>query len=216
MLTIRQATVEDVDYLVENLVSAEKAGTETFSYSNIFEIPEEEFKVIAKEMFLENMPGQEFGISEYLIAEWDGQVAGAVSGWIEGECGKPSHIIKGILFSYFFPKEKIKIAAEKNKILESIHIDRKPGTLQIETGAVREAFRGKGILNHLMVAHIENHKKRVPSLDCVEAHLLGFNQFASKSHERIGFSLIESKSSDDPRILELIPGSTRILMHRYL
>lgn len=216
MVTLRKATTDDVDFLVENLISAEKAGTDVFSYSRIFEITEAEFAKIAREMMLEDMTGQEFCISDYLIAEWEGQAAGAVSGWIEGESGKSSTIIKGVLFSYFFPKDKIKIAAEKNKVLEQIHIPRKPGTLQIESGAVRAEFRGKGILNHLMLGHEEMHKARVPELSIIEGHLLGLNKFASRSHERIGYTLVDSRQSDDPRILELIPGNMRILMHKYI
>ena len=96
-LIFRNATITDVPFIVTAIIEAEKSGTDKLSYSTIFGLTEEEVRSYLQEMLYEEIDGCELSISSFIIAEYNGQPAGALSAWIEGKDGIPSAILKGNL-----------------------------------------------------------------------------------------------------------------------
>ena len=102
----RKATVDDVGFLVDVIVNAEKSGTDKFGLANLFGISEQEARNIISELLEEEIDGCEFSISSFVVAEYDGVPVSAFAGWIEGENedDMPSGLLKSNLLAYYLPE----------------------------------------------------------------------------------------------------------------
>ena len=77
-LTVRQATVNDIDFIVETIVESEKSSSEVISSCKIFGLTEEKFKEIIREVLREDVPNYDYYLSGFIIAEKDGEYVGAM------------------------------------------------------------------------------------------------------------------------------------------
>jgi len=75
---IRRANRADIDFIIETIIEAEKSLTDKISYCNIFSLSESELLDILRNILSEDITGQDLCYSEYLIAEVNGVVAGAM------------------------------------------------------------------------------------------------------------------------------------------
>ena len=114
-IIIRRATLEDIDFLVDTIVAAEKSGTYNFGLAKLFELSEEEMRACIKAMLDEEIEGCEFSVSSFMVAEDNGQVVSAFAGWVEGrnEDELPSAILKSNLVGYCLPVDNVK-RSQKN------------------------------------------------------------------------------------------------------
>ena len=105
-IKIRQATLDDVEFLVDTIVAAEKSGTNNLGLAKLFELTESEMRTYIKVMLEEEIDGCEFSVSSFLVAEHKEKVVSAFAGWVEGqnEDGLPSAILKSNLVGYCLPK----------------------------------------------------------------------------------------------------------------
>ena len=53
-LVFRKAEEKDIPFLIETIIAAEKSGTDVFSYSKIFELPELEIRKILADILAED------------------------------------------------------------------------------------------------------------------------------------------------------------------
>jgi len=166
-ITFRDANINDIPFLVETIIEAEKAGTDKLSYSSIFGLTIEECRKFITEMLFEEVDGCELSISNYLLAEKDGKVIAALSAWIEGEESVPSAMIKGNLLNYILPKRCIERAAQLNDIVHDLHIDYIQNTIQIGSGYVTKEYRGNNLLGSLIDKKIKYLIKIKPSISAV-------------------------------------------------
>ena len=74
----RNATINDVPFLVDTIIEAEKSGTDILTYSTVFGLSEDETRKYMADMLLEEVDGCELSISSFLVAENEGQVVAAV------------------------------------------------------------------------------------------------------------------------------------------
>ena len=168
------------------------------------------------EILSEDIAGQELCISGFLIAEIEGRPAGAVCSWIEGSGGKPSGILKGNLLFHFFGHARIVAAAENLKLAEDLSLSRMGGALQIESVFVSARFRGRGICRQLIAAHQDEALHRRPQPMKVQIQLVKSNENAFRAYEKLGFSIVAERQSQNQRIMELLPSSCKILMEHDL
>lgn len=215
-LLMRKGEARDIPYLVDTIVAAEKSGTDIFSYSSIFEMPEQEVRKIFADVLREDVPGQELCCSDYLVAEVDGRFAGAVAAWIEGECGQPSSVRKAMLLNHFFPEENMRKALEKRKFLDQVHFDPDPGTLVIDIGLTLPEFRGQGMLAKLMLEQTRLHLKRRPDIRISQIHIMKNNLVAFKIYSKLGYYTIREKTCNDSVILKWLPSDTQVVMEKKL
>jgi ribosomal protein S18 acetylase RimI-like enzyme len=213
-LTFRKGEERDIPFLVDTVVAAEKSGTDMFSYSNIFEMPEEEVRKYLSLIMKEDIPGQELCYSVYLIAEVDGKTAGAVGAWVEGESGQQTSVRKAMLLNYFFPQENVSKAREKRKFLDQMHFDCDDGALVQDIGLVLPGYRGQGIYQKLMLEQIRLHRERVPALHVSQLHFLKSNQMAFNIYSRLGYKLTREKTCTDKVILNWLPSDTQLFMEK--
>ena len=100
--SIRNATVDDIPFLIDTIIEAEKSGTNVLSYNTIFGLSETEVRIYIMKMLVEEVDDCELSISSFKVV-FDNEIPiGAISAWIEGYNGIPSVILKGNLLNYVF------------------------------------------------------------------------------------------------------------------
>ena len=213
---IRQATKNDIPFLVDTVIEAEKSGTKVLPWSTIFGLSESEARRYLSEMLSEEIDGCELSVSSFLVAEKDGRVVAALSAWIEGLNNTPSSQLKGSLLSYVLPKESIIKASSIHPIIQEINIDYIPGTIQKGAGYVIKEFRNKKLFGILTDEIIRNLLRIDPNVSEVYTQIYECNIPAIKANEKAGFRIILQKESSNSEILNYLPSNKKLLMKKEL
>jgi ribosomal protein S18 acetylase RimI-like enzyme len=212
---IRRAVADDASFLVEAICEAEKAGTDRLSYCRIFDLDEEDFRRRLNGMLLEDLTGQELCISDFLVAEIEGDLVGACCGWVEGANGSPSTILKANLLLFGIEAQRIRAAKERFGWLAQLSIEREPGAIEIESVYVRTRGRGRGIAGRLIEWHLLELRSSATA-GKAQVILTTTNEMARHAYEKAGFRPIAERHSTDVRLLELVPSLGKLLMERPL
>jgi hypothetical protein len=214
--TIRHATINDVPFLVDTIIEAEKSGTEILSYSTIFGLSEQESRKYIADMLSEEVDGCELSISSFIVAEKDGQIAAAVAAWIEGTDGIPSLVLKGNLLNYIIPKECTARALKTNHIFRDLHIEYIPGAMALGLVYVATAFRGKNLSHLLIEKRIRQLLQINPNITEMYVQVFGNNIRAIKAYEGINFKVVQIKESKNEEIIHYLPSNRKLLMRNDL
>lgn len=215
-LVIRKAEYPDIDFIINTIFEAEKSFTNVISYCGIFSLTEDELLPIFRKILQEDVIGQELCYSSYLIAESEGEYAGACGAWVEEANGFSSAVLKANILFEFIPHDKLVEAKHLFSTLQKLNIVREPNTLQIVYAYVKEKFRGKGIVGKLINEHIKIQKELFPQLKKVQLRPTITNESAFKAYQKIGFTLTYEKSITDTDVLEYLPARGKYLMEKIL
>lgn len=212
----RNAGIDDIPFLVSTIIEAEKSGTDTLSYSEIFGLSEEDTRDYLSKMFLEEIDGCELSVSAYLLAEKNGATVASVSAWVEGSEGISSTVLKGNLLSYILPKKCIERAVAFAPLLGTLNIEYIPGSIQIGVVFVTEEGRGKGLANTLINQQVIRLKENNPAVSEAYVQVFSNNIPAISAYKKAGFFVQGTKASPDTTILKLLPSDKKILMKKIL
>lgn len=214
--TIRQAVPSDIPFLVEACLAAEKSGGEHAPIARIFGLGEAEIRPLLHLLFEEGIDGCEFSVSSFLIAERDGDAAGAVAAWVEGvaEDGLPSSLLRANLIGFTFPADAIAAMRENGPAIAPLQLARTPQSLQIEYVYTAAAHRGHGLASLL----IEEHIRRVDpsSVTMVQVQVFEHNLPAIHIYTALGFRCVRSVHTEHTLAATLLPDRTKLLMERPL
>lgn len=213
-ITIRPATAADKDFLITAIIEAEKSGSDVISYCRIFGITEEALREMLGNILDEEMPGQELCIDSFLIAEEDGQPAATLAAWVEGAEGMSSSMVKSNLLVYYVGADAMLDAIPKVKLVANTNIERENGALQIESVYTAPQYRGRGLAQLLIEEQVKRWKAQGLTFDKAQVMLMGNNPSAQRAYSKLGFEVAKTKTQDDPEILYLLPGNTKLLMER--
>ncbi|MDN3658906.1 GNAT family N-acetyltransferase [Ferruginibacter paludis] len=210
--TIRRATIQDIPFLVETIIEAEKSGSERLSYATIFGLSIQETNDCLQKILQEEIDGCELSLSSFLVAERHGEIAAAVGAWLEGEEGVSSTSMKGSLLACTLPLEVIKRASTISNIIGELHIEVARGVLQIGLVYVSPDHRGNNLTQQLIKAQIERSKSKMDTLTEVHVQVFGNNLPAIRVYEKCGFKKIGEVECSTDAILDYLPGRSKILM----
>ncbi len=210
---IKEATEEDLPFLVEAIINAERSGTQTLSYEKLFELDEQQVINNLSKILAEDITGQELCISDFLIAWFDEERAAAICSWIEGEEGS-SAILKSNVLMFGFGKEAFARVLHKAALLEPLNMTREAGALQLESVYVTNKYRGQGVVNLLILAHINKQQSRKRRLKKVQIILAKDNENALKAYIKAGFATVLEKYQTNAEVLKYLPTQTKILMEK--
>ena len=215
---IQKATVNDVEFLADVIIGAEKSFTNNLGLANLFDLSEDSVKELIVAMLKEEVDGCEFSVSSFFIAWYQDKPVGAVGGWPEGHYnGVSSNIIKSNLINYVFPKESIIKAQERlGMIREMLQIERPAGTYQIEYGFVDNEHRGKRITDRLMDAHQAFAKNLNSSTTLMQVSCFETNQTSIKMHQKNGFQVVKRYVCDNEEILKYLPFNVKVLLEKQI
>lgn len=211
-ITIRNATLGDIPFLVETIIEAEKSGTPILSYTTIFGLIEEDVKKYIALMLEEEIDGCELSISAFLLAEFRGETIGAVCAWVEGLEGVSSTILKGNLLRFTLPQHCFESISLLNHLIRELHIDYIADTIQIGLVYVAEKARGQGLVQKLLSKKIEQLKQANLKINDAYVQVFGHNFAAIKSYEKLGFETIEYKIARNKEITNYLPSDSKLLM----
>lgn len=206
--TFRKAEEKDLDFLIEAIIESEKSGTDKIHYCTFFDLSEIELRRILADFLVENIENQEIAIDYFLIAEHENQYAGTCSLYLEN-AKQTAERIKALYFGYFLDKTKMQKAIELNQRFQTIYLERKPQTWQVECVYVREKFRGTGLLEQLVKKQFEDKKV---GTEIVQIQLSKTNEKAYKAYLKIGFEVKKESFCEDSDVLNYLPSQSRVLM----
>lgn len=213
---IRRATINDIDFLTDTIVAAEKSDTDNFGLAKLFELSEEEMRECIKAILGEEIEGCEFSVSSFLVAEKHGKIVSAFAGWIEGqnEDELPSAILKSNLVGYCLPIENVKSSQNKSDIVRPLQIEREEGTYQLEYSYTLPNYRGQGILGAIIEAHEKEAKAN--GVSKIQVHVFDNNPAAIKSYEKKGFKETRRFESCHPETSSYFPSNVELLMEKHI
>lgn len=210
----RPATAEDIPFLVDTIIEAEKSGTSILTYTTIFGLEESEAKVYIAKMLEEEVDGCELSVSGFILAEIENNIVGAVGAWIEGSEGISSTALKGNLLQYVLPNQCLVKASSLNKIVSDLHIDYIDNTIQIGLVYVAPAARGKGLVSALIDRKIIELRQSSPEIKIAYVQVFGNNIPAIKAYEKAGFKIIHTKEASQKETINYMPHTSKILMQK--
>ena len=208
---VREATLNDVDFIVEAIIEAEKSGSDKLSYSAVFNLSEDEIRKIFRSMLLEEIDGCEFSITSYLVAEIDKKVVGTIGSWVERQ-EAPSSFVKSNLLTYYLPKSSILYASREAKITSELYIEHVNGALSLVVVYINPEHRGKRLFELLTNEHI----KRNAGVQELSIQVMANNIYAIRSYERYGFKKCFAKKTGNEKIMQFLPFNEKILMKKPL
>lgn len=214
----RAATTDDIPFLVETVIQAEKSNTGVCGLANHFGVTEEELRGYLTQMFEEEVDGCELSVSSFFVAEYEGKVVAASGGWLEGanEDGLPSSILKSNLFQFIMPKEAILKARENTEITRELSIEREQGAYQFEYSYVVPEHQGQMLTQTLGEKHLERVRSFVPPVKKIQIHSFASNKAVLLSNKIAGYKITKKVVSTNPRILEFYPCDTMLLLEKEL
>jgi ribosomal protein S18 acetylase RimI-like enzyme len=214
--TIRPATTDDIPFLVDTIIEAEKSGTSVLTYTTIFGLSESEARLYIAKMLDEEVDGCELSVSAFILAEKEHSIVGAVGAWFEGSEGIPSTILKGNLLRYVLPQQCFEKASTLNKIVNDLHIEYTSGTIQIGLVYVVPEARGIGLVPILIDHKISMLRKQFPDAHEVFIQVFGNNMPAIRAYEKAGFEIVLRKEASLPETKNYMPYTSKVLMRKYV
>jgi ribosomal protein S18 acetylase RimI-like enzyme len=211
-MIFRKSDRRDTEFIIETIVFAEKSGTDHIGYCTTFDISEAEFVDFLRYALEDEIEGQEFCTDHFMIAEEEGVRAGACAAWVEGAAGNSANMLKAYLFMEHFGQEKMDAAAGRMKGFASFQFEREPGTIQIESVYVADAFRGRGLTGDLIRAHFEDLCSRYPSVSKAQVSTSMNNTSAIRAYEKVGFVITDRKKLIDESLKKTLPFDERCLL----
>lgn len=213
----RVANIDDVDFIIDQIIESEKSGSNTLSYSKIFGLSELEVRKYLKLMLMEDMEGcAEFSVRNYLLAEKDDKVIAGVCAWIEAENGISSSVSKGNLLNYYFPSEAIQKAIKLQSILSDLHFNYNHLAIHMRTTYVTKNNRGKGLGFTLKEKIIESLTKDKPNIKEVYIDTFSCNKASLRTNEKLGFTVVDIKESSSEEILNYLPSNKKVMQKKVL
>lgn len=217
-ISYRKASIDDIPFLVETIVEAEKSGTDKYGMAKLFGLNEDQMKKYLSAALEEEIDGCELSVSSFIVADYEGSPVAAFAGWIEGENedGQPSSTLKSNLISFIFPTECIQRAADKSDILSAFQIEKPFGTYQLEYAYTHPDFRGRNLMKNIIKLHIARYVDLFSKYTKMQVEVADNNINAIRTYESCGFKIVGRYASDNKNIEEYFPCSAKLLMEKEL
>jgi ribosomal protein S18 acetylase RimI-like enzyme len=214
---LRNATKDDIPYLANVVIGAEKGNSNKLSYSTFFNLSEEQVRSYIIRMFEEEVDGCEFSLSSYLLYEYEGNPVASVGGWIEGFGGEvPSKILKSNLIAYTFNPESLEFVKTKSDLIKEFQAEREPMTLQIEYCYLSRRHRGIGLAENLFKRHQENAISAYPAIKKAQVQVFKINTLSIRLCESVGFKIARTYKSSNKEILNYLPSDEKCILEKEL
>jgi hypothetical protein len=214
-LSFRRATLQDIEFLTEAILEAERSGTPRAMYESVFGLSEAEVRAMIGAILALDVPGSEFCCGNFLLALDHRTPVGALATWVEGEAGS-SNLVRATLLAEQLGADRWTRAQTALRLVAEIEIVRDAGALQIESIFVPAAQRGRRI-TAAMIAHAraEYHRthatvRRAQVLTTLE------NVASGNALQHAGFNVKRRTLSTNGEIRRWFPGSGRLLWERDL
>ncbi|MHB1688639.1 MAG: GNAT family N-acetyltransferase [Ignavibacteriaceae bacterium] len=209
-LSIRQATKNDIEFVIETIIESEKSGSQVVSSCKVFGLSEEKFKEILREVLAQDIEDYDYYLSGFIVAEKNGEYVGGLGSFFEGT-ETHSGIIKATILFQYLDKSKMKEIAKNTRIIKGITPAREAGTLQLEHGYVKEKYRRQGVFITLLKENIKRNLVR-HTFPKVQGIIFKDNYKSYNAHLKFGYEVVDERKVDDPEVLNFFPYNTKLLL----
>ena len=210
--SIRQANENDIDFLVEVIVEAEKSGTLNLSYSTLFGLTENEVRTLLANALYEDVDDCDLSFSGFLVADYKGKPVAALNAWVEAKNGMPSVNVKGNILSYLLPREALIKANNANHICSDLSTEYIPGSFWLGSAYVAEEHRGKLLLVRLFYEQVKMH----PEAEGVFCQVFGNNKPSIQNFLLLKFDIKDHYISEKKEIKNYLPSDNKFIFYKKL
>ncbi|CAG5079743.1 GNAT family N-acetyltransferase [Parvicella tangerina] len=204
---VRRASREDCDFIAKLIFFAESTGAEITSYEKMFESSAEELVPAFAKMLDNPSKGHPLTYKSYMIGEVNGECAGGLSAYVEGEFGGSNHMMTGALMNAFDRKDvqkAFKFLAEN----KDVQIEKRKGNLQLDCVGTLSKFAGMGVFSSLL-SFVENDFKAKGG-GTVEIQVWKKNEHAIRVYAKKGYRIFDEKIGVND------PSNGKVLMEKEL
>jgi GNAT superfamily N-acetyltransferase len=213
-ILIKNAVVEDIEFVVEAIVCAEKGNGNFISYCRLFNISETEFRKVVRKILEAGIRNFEFSLENFKIAMSGRRPVAAYGAWLEGKDGISSGMLKISALKSFLSKESIAYFRSIAPVAEEITIKRQTGTFQFESIYILEDYRGKNIGKMLVQSLLDDLRAKHPNVGIAQVQVIKQNSVSLQAHLNYGFTIAAEKTSSNPEILNFYSGKTRVILEK--
>jgi hypothetical protein len=206
----RFGTLDDIDFITEIIIEAERAGTEKSSYERIFNINETTLKTGLKTILSESISGCGLDCESFILAEDQGQLIGGIASWKEGSGNQAGNVMKAKMLSYAFGMEVWMNAKENLQLVSEFDLPRNSGTLQFEDGYVIEPYRGQLVLEGIYNFAFTHYAQHHPELKVAQGFTLKGNLPSMITMMKAGFEKHRVIDFTNQELTNLLPGKGKI------
>lgn len=195
---ISQAAKEDINFLINAFIEAQKGGTEIVPIQKIFNIDIVELRSILSVFFNnDEIYDSEYSLNSYYLSKIEKQPIASLALWIENQNGLSSSMINSALWYDALGKEKFNLIKNNLEVINKYSLERLNNYLQCEYLYVLPKYRKTGALKFLIKNALNNFLEKNFSFGGLQTMLFkenipSFNFFYSR-----GFRIVEEKIIED-------------------
>jgi GNAT superfamily N-acetyltransferase len=216
-LRFREATIDDVGFLVTASKAAERLPTGGDGmYQRVYGLTNEEVDRFFTETLAQDTKDNQLTFRTFNVLVRGAQRVGCCSAWVEAQSGQPNGLKVAMAVSRFLGAERWRGRSTSSAVLAKCAPKRTPGALQLETFYVVPEDRGKGLTARLIQGVVKRFSdaERPPPL--AEISLLRENQAAAAAYAKSGFEPGWSTADTDEQFLALTGSRGFLQMRRVL
>jgi amino acid adenylation domain-containing protein len=214
--TLRQATMADLNFLIEVIIAAEKGNSAVMGMAQLTGTPETEISSVIKRLFEEEIEGCEFFAEGFTIAELAGEPVAALSTWIEGSnpFDQPSAVLKSNLFAFVLGSDKMAKLIQHKTLLEKLRLIRTKGSHQVEYIYVKEGHRGKNLVEKMIAHSLDVHRAQGYYPTESELEVFSNNNRAIQSYNKLGYTMRRKAHCEPEDALNILPFYEKIQLYK--
>ena len=212
-LSFRRGTVEDVVFLTQAILEAERSGTPRAMYEAVFGLGESEVHALLGAILEQDIAGCELCCGGFVLALDGSTPVGALAAWVEGE-EAPSNLIRATLLAEQLGADRWAQAQAPLRLIAEVDIPRAEGTLQIESIFVPAAQRGRRITGAMIASAFGDYGRTHPTVHRAQVLTVLENRASARALQHAGFTVTKQTASENPELGRWFPGSGRLLWER--
>jgi D-alanine--poly(phosphoribitol) ligase subunit 1 len=190
LYAFRQAGTNDISFIVDAIINAEKSNSEIIGLGQLMSLGEIDLRSKLASALEEEVDGCEFHLEGFTIATYEESPVAALCTWVEGinENNQPSPTLKINLFKHIFGIEKMQQLEQHKALIQGMRLTRTPGAHQVEYVYVTPAHRGRDLVSRMIQYSLKRHEKTTDPL-ISEVEVFANNAGAIKAYEKCGYFL---------------------------
>lgn len=175
-LTFRHAKKEDISFIIEGFIEAEKGGSNLVPTQKIFDLSLKDLEEALYNFFNDpEIIDCELSLKSYHIAELNNYPIASICLWVEGINGLSSNAIRMTSWFQFLGKAKFDTIKNNIELVKKYALTRFEDYLQCEYLYVSTQYRKSGILKRLLKESLYNYSQNLQSIKGLQTMLFKEN-----------------------------------------
>ncbi len=195
-IKVRRAVVNDCEMIARILWLSEKEDHALYSYAGLFALEHAPFISHFASLMNNEFEGHSLGYRDYWMIEVDGHIAGGFALYHEKASPSSSLLATGALMQHF-SRSDVAAAFKKLANFKSIQIEKTVGTWQLDTVAILDEFKGKGVFQSAFLQVIGKLPTSSDYPLTIEVQIWNQNGSARRAYEKVGFKCLKEGNRNE-------------------